>query len=449
MPQSHIAFVLLLAASSPGVAQNSSQSSLSALLQKTEATASLTSNGSPFHAEMRIAGNKHEPPFEAEVLVDWASPTRHRVEVRSPQFHQVEIVDGTQVQDDREGDFCPGWLHAFVSALVDPVSVKTLLLDPNAALSVSRSSNGQTVTLCITRDNDVAGIRDDLTWSGLCVNSDGLLTNVHDFSSWMDFSDQKSFAGKKIARTYSTSTGSYDQITGRLTSLRDLKPTEADAIHVTQPTPPAQQLGFTLISTKAQESRLESAKPFDWPTVREGKTEGYMIVNALTDVTGQVRETSKYNSDNPGLEEAGRQAALGYKFKPMLVNGVPVQMEMPLVLHFSSKVADPLPILTGVELLGQIKGCDARLATTIPTDAAPTRISVNEDGKLTGESYGSQVQPGTPAVLISFPPSELPQRPHGLVFDCRFLPLKRNGVITYYHGDLFVIGGGLTATHTR
>jgi hypothetical protein len=78
-----------------------------------------------------------------------------------------------------------------------------------------------------------------------------------------------------------------------------------------------------------------------------------MIVDALTDVTGQVRETSKYNSDNPGLEEAGRQAAMGYKFKPLLIGGVPVQMEMPLVLHFTSKIADPLPVLKGTSLTGQ------------------------------------------------------------------------------------------------
>ena len=165
-----------------------------------------------------------------------------------------------------------------------------------------------------------------------------------------------------------------------------------------------------------------------------------MIVHALTDVTGQVRETSKHNSDNPGLEEAGREAAMGYKFKPMLVDGVPVQMEMPLVLHFTSKVDDPLPVLRGAELLKQIKGCDAKLVSDVQIgkDVTPTHISVNEEGKLTGEGYGPKVDAGNPAVVITLPASAPFERPHGLTWDCSFMPLTRNGVVTYYHGDLVV-----------
>jgi hypothetical protein len=295
------------------------------------------------------------------------------------------------------------------------------------------------VTLCVNRNDSPGGIRDDMVWSGACFTSDGLLLNAHNFESWLDFSDQKDFAGKKIARTYSTSTGSYDEIIGKLTSLRELKAAEIDAIRVTQITPLDQRISFTFISTKAEEARQESAKPFDWPMVREGKTEGYMIVHALTDVTGQVRETSKYNSDNPGLEEAGRQAALGYKFKPMLVDAVPAEIEMPLVLHFTSKVADPLPVLKGTELLSQIKGCKAKLISNFPIDASvtPTSISVNEAGKLTGEGFGPRVDAGNPAVVV-FLPSGFP---HALGLDCHFAPLTRNGVVTYYHGDLLVVHG--------
>lgn len=162
-------------------------------------------------------------------------------------------------------------------------------------------------------------------------------------------------------------------------------------------------------------------------------------MRALTDATGQVRETNKYNSDNPGLEEAGRQAALGYKFKPLLVNGTPAQMEMPLVLHFSSTLADPLPVLKGSELLSQIKGCKVKLVSDFKVDAnvTPTHISVNEQGKLTGEGFGPKVDAGNPAVVV-FLPSGFP---HALGIDCHFAPLTRDGVVTYYHGDLLVVHG--------
>jgi hypothetical protein len=433
----HVAFALCLLPCVVLAGQTRQQNSVQAILDKTESSVSLTANGTPFHTEMKISGAHKESQYEGTVAVDWVSRTRYRIEIRSAEFHQIHIVDGDQIQEQTEGDFYPGWLHSFVTALLDPLSVKSLLVDPKASLGASRSSNGQTTRLCIDRDESPGGIRDDMTWSGVCITNDGLLLNAHSFVSWMDFSDHKDFAGKKVARSYSTSTGSYEEILGKLTSLRPLQAAEVNAIRVTKPTPKDKQMGFAFISTKAEEARLASAKPFDWPPVREGKTEGYMIVHALTDVTGQVRETSKYNSDNPGLEAAGRQAAMGYKFEPMLVDGVPVQMEMPLVLHFTSRVVDPLPVLKGAELLRQIKACNASLVSDIHLDAtvSPTRISVDEEGELTGESFGPQVDAGTPAVVITLPPGIS----HGLKLDCRFAPLTRNGVVTYYHGDLLVL----------
>ena len=441
MLRRHVTFALCLLPCSVLLGQAPQQNSVQAILDKTESSISLTASDAPFHAEMKISGVKKEPQYEGSVTVDWVSRTKYRVETRSANFHQIQTVDGDQIQEQTEGDFYPGWLHSFVTALLDPLSVKPLLVASKASLGASRSSNGSTVKLCIDRNDSPGGIRDDMTWSGVCVTNDWLLLNAHTFVSWMDFSDHKDFAGKKVARSYSTSTGSYDEVIGKLTSLRPLQSTEVSAIRVTQASPKDKQIGFAFISTKAEEARLESAKPFDWPPVREGKTEGYMIVHALTDVTGQVRETSKYNSDNPGLEGAGRQAAMGYKFKPMLVDGVPVQMEMPLVLHFTSKVVDPLPVLKGAELLKQIKGCNAKLVSDIRMDAnvTPTRISVDEEGKLTGEGYGPQVDAGNPAVVITLPTYTPSGPPHGLIWDCRFAPLTKNGVVTYYHGDLLVV----------
>ncbi len=159
-----------------------------------------------------------------------------------------------------------------------------------------------------------------------------------------------------------------------------------------------------------------------------------MIVYARTDRTGQVRESAKHNSDNPGLESFGIEQALRYRFKPLLVSGVPVQMEMPLVLHFTTKIADPLPFLTGEALLKQISGCDAKLVTSAPLGVrvTPTNISVNEQGKLTGEGYGPTVDPGSPAVLVTVKSNM------GLFFDCHFAPFLKNGVPWYYHGALLV-----------
>lgn len=441
MPHSCAILLLPLLSCPVLLGQASQQNNLQTILDKTEAAISLTVNGSPFHAEMKISGAKREPEYEATINIDWTSSLSHRIEVRGAGFHQMQITDKGQIQEQNEGDFYPGWLHSFVTALLDPLFVKSLLVDPGASLGGSRSSGGGTTKLCVDRNDRPGGITDEMTWSGVCITTDGQLLNAHDFSTWMDFADYKDFSGKRIARTYTTSTGSYQEVTGKLTTLRTLTAAEADGIRVIKATSAEKRIGFTFISTRDEEARLEDAKSFDWPTVREGKTEGYMIIHALTDVTGQVRETSKHNSDNPGLEEAGRQAAMGYKFKPMLVDGIPVQMEMPLVLHFTSKVADSLPVLKGAELLAQIRGCNAKLVSSAPisSDATPTHISVNEDGKLTGEGSGSKIDVGNPAVVITLPANAASGSPHILALDCQFTPLRRNGVVTYYHGDLLVV----------
>jgi len=224
----------------------------------------------------------------------------------------------------------------------------------------------------------------------------------------------------------------YQEVVARLSTLEELRNAPEELFSIKTPTPPEQQIRTAFVSTQKEEGLVEQSPKIDWPAVREGKTEGYMIVYARTDRTGQVRETAKHNSDQPGLEDFGMQQALRYKFKPLIINGVAVQMETPLVLHFTSKIANQLPFLRGQELLKQISGCNAKLVSEIPKSGrvTPTSIAVNEEGKLTGEGYGPQVDAGLPAVLVT------PVLAMGL--DCHFAPLVRNGIGTYYHGALLV-----------
>jgi hypothetical protein len=68
----------------------------------------------PFHLRAALA-----PSFErdkesgrtGEVEIWWASPTQWKREVRSPEFHRIEIVDGTHVWQKNEGDYFPEWLQ--------------------------------------------------------------------------------------------------------------------------------------------------------------------------------------------------------------------------------------------------------------------------------------------------------------------------------------------------
>lgn len=387
---------------------------------------SLTEDGQPFHAVLFIGDV--QSPYAGQLEVWWAAKQKYKTVIASPAFHQTRIVNGTKVMERDSGDFYPRWLETFVDAILDPIPIIE-----NFRARAGFVILGPQVTSCLQRDDRPGGITDQMTWGHICFRGAAPhLESVLTMNYGIEFADWKQFGQKEIARTYKTDVLGYEEVVAHLTTLEELTGVSDEFFAIQAPSPPDRQIRTAFVSTQKEESLVESAPKIDWPTVREGKTEGYMIVYARTDRTGQVRETAKHNSDQPGLEDFGIEQALRYKFKPLVVDGVAVQMEMPLVLHFVSKIADPLPTLTGKELLKQISGCDARLVARIPSSQriTATTISVNEEGKLTGEGDGANVDVGSPAVLV--------KQINGLMLDCHFAPLIRNGAATYYHGALLV-----------
>jgi hypothetical protein len=115
------------------------------------------------------------------------------------------------------------------------------------------------------------------------------------------------------------------------------------------------------------------------------------------------------------------EAAKKYKFKPLVADGVPTQMEMPLVLHFTSKIEDPTPILSVEEMRKQMNGCRAG-SLRAGSAKVTLKISVDEKGHMTGFSTVAGAQ-GT-----SWLPATVPLR------SCQFKPYVVNGRATYYHG---------------
>jgi hypothetical protein len=302
----------------------------------------LTSNGPPFHAVLKIKEMKDsDPAFTGRVELFWQNKDKYRLILESPNFGQTLVVNTKQVMETNRGDFYPNWLDNFVTALIDPMPRLKDLRGRGGKVAVGPNMSYS----CDSRDDRPNGITDQLTWAKVCFSGDEpRLQFVIDFTYNMEFHDFRKFENKQIARTYVSGTGDHTRLQGTMTTLEKWEPDEA-LLSVTEPTEPTDRILTTFVSTLTEESMLESApKDVAWPAMREGKTEGYMIVQATTDRTGQVRETSKHNSDNPGLESFGREVALKYKFKPLVIDGAPREMVMPLVLHFTTTLgADPLP----------------------------------------------------------------------------------------------------------
>jgi len=403
--------------------QSAQRVSADEALDRALKTSSLTTDGRPFHAVLEIG--KPGEQYSGRVEVWWQGPQVYKLQITSPKFSQRKVVNGDSVSEKDEGDYYPRWLENFALAILDPIPVIENFRGRSGVVTVG----GSTVRSCTSRNDKPGGITDQMTWGEICFGGTEprllsvLATNVN-----ITFKDWRRFGDKQIARTVTTEVEGYEAIDGRMTTLEDLANADPAMFAVTEPTPPELRISTVYVSTATEESLIEKAPTIEWPSVREGKTDGYMIVYARTDRTGQVRETAKHNSDQAGLEDFGIQAALKYKFQPFIRGGVPVQMEMPLVLHFTSRIEDPLPILSVEEMQKQIKGCPT-MEVAAGAPITTTRVSVNEEGKLTGENNFRPTTAATKMTVLK------------TLMGCKFLPYSVNGRVTYYHGDVVVARG--------
>ncbi len=382
---------------------------------------SLTSGNKSFHAVLDIGSSPS--PYTGRLEVWWSTPTLYRIALTSPLFSQTEIVNGDTVQQTNQGDFYPRWLQDFRLALLDPAALAPNFDGPPLPITKGKRS-------CISRDDRPGGITNQLTWGNICfIGQQPQLTSIFTFNHSMQFSDFASFQGRQIARIYQTDVEGYEPVTAHLTALSNLDPSP-ELFTITSPTSPSTRMATAFLPTAKAESLIDQAPVIEWPMVREGKTDGYMIVYARTDRTGQVRETAKHNSDQPGLEDFGIQQALLYKFKPIAIAGIPQQMETPLVLHFTSHIADALPVLSVEDMRQQILFCPP--ARTVAGDQDQRRVSllvsVDESGKFAGVA-APKTTANQQTLVSAF----------SAIRQCRFKPYLVQNKPSFYKGTLDVI----------
>jgi hypothetical protein len=379
-------------------------------------TSSLTVQGKPFHAVMEIGTAGAE--YSGRVEVWWLKDSVYKVQIGSPKFSQVKVVNGDRVWEKDEGVYYPRWLENFVLAILDPV--------PDAANF--KTEGPQVSQNCLKREHRPGGITDELTFEVICLaGSKPHVDSVLTFSYFMQLKDYRNFGTKAVAHEYETRVLDFEPIIGKLTALDDLTNSLPGLFDAPESSSQGHEISTRFISTATEESMVETAPTILWPSVREGKTDGYMIVYARTDRTGQVRETAKHNSDQAALEDFGREQALKYKFKPLVVDGVPMQMEMPLVLHFTSRIENPIPELDDSTSRKLITGCRVPDEVHDPASAGQKiviQIQVTPDGHIMTLG-GSDRKIPVPILYEQFR-------------ECRFGEVKQGGVPTAYHANVIV-----------
>jgi hypothetical protein len=415
-------------------AQGVTNSESDELLDKLLRHSALTYDSRPFHAVMEITPEtteKHPSPgehYRGRVEVWWQSSGDYRFAASSPDFTLERVVEGGKTRERYTGDFFPNWLETFVRILVDPVPVNLFRAGAGGRLTGGPTGDGFFLQRCFDRDDRMNGITNDLTWGHLCVDQQA--TRIESLTT-LNFSyypkDWSDFDGKTIPRTYDVFVLDRLHVVGRLKVLEKLDATAVLPSKIANDSRIQEPIHTEFVSTRVEEGLLEKAPQIQWPAIREGKTDGYMIVYARTDRNGQVRESSPHNSDNPGLEAFGAEQALRYKFKPYLVDGVAVQTEMPLVLHFTSRIDHPIPVLTLAQMKKQTISCHPELIRSgvlKPWEHAVVRVGVDEKGSVVDS------QPSSSA------PWGLLVRSWESVKQCRFRPYLVDNKPTFYRGDV-------------
>jgi hypothetical protein len=241
-------------------------------------------------------------------------------EVRSPEFHQIEIVNGGKVWQKNDGNYFPEWLRETAVALVKPVPDLDKLLKYTKA-GEEKTLMGQTHVSWVEMGSD--GTVTKGIGAGIYLGANGM-----SFASGLGYD----FHGRSIARKV-TSGGGGAEVTARVTVLEDLKGATPQLFD-SEPNASDPILETRLVDEVAVRKNLLPQDVAGWPPLEQGPVEGVLTAEVVIDREGKIRDIGSLLSDNPGLDEAARERIMSMRFNPYLMDGVPVQVVTTMTMPF-------------------------------------------------------------------------------------------------------------------
>jgi hypothetical protein len=324
----------ILALSLPSTAQGPSDS-VKTLFSKTVERSSLTTPGSPpFHLKLRVSDDKKErPEFAAEIEIWWAAPDKWRREIKSTVFSQTAIQNGPHYAESNSDDYFPWWLHNVITETLDPLPLAELQSVNLGPLPADR---------CLKWDDTFTQGSDQIGITNLiCFNSDGTLKTVISRTAAAGFDNYRNFGPKKVARAMESwaHTPDYKNVDLRttVTYIEPLQETP-ELFAVSTDTPPNARLRFVNVPESALRDFKLNTPPPQWPVIHNLPNSGIMTVNLKIDRAGKVREVDSPISHNVVLSDPAREQLKNWKFKPFLVDGAPVQVNVDVAFRFDAKM---------------------------------------------------------------------------------------------------------------
>ena len=278
----------------------------------------------------------------------WVSPEKWRRTVQSAGFSQTLIVNGGKVSEKLTGDYYPFWLHDLVTALFDPLPMADQLKAMRGQLEIPEDSAKSNSCLNMQFKVGIAPAQNTLGM-GFCFGGKGGLLQAAVTPGYKaQFDNYLPFKKKMVARTIKAEFAPGLVLTAKITELAELSSPDEKLFAIDAPTPATDQMKTIQVTEDSARALAVNTPAIVWPPVREGKTEGVMSVYISVDRAGQVREVWPLASNNPELNEAAREQLLRWQYKPYN-NGGPSQMEAVLTFAFSTRIENPIPVLSDAE----------------------------------------------------------------------------------------------------
>jgi len=383
--------------------------------------------GTPFHLKAHIAAQgKAQPEYAADVEEYWISPEKWRRTVKSKDFSQTLIVNGDKVSEILAGDYYPFWLHDLVTALFDPLPMAEQLKRMRALVEIPEDSTKSNSCLNMESKVGVAPVQNTASYVFCFGGKLGLLQAAVTPGYRAQFETYEPFKEKLVARSITAELGPGVIITAKISELAEITSPDEPQFAIEKATPADEQIKSSQVGEDSTRVLALNTPPIVWPTVREGKTAGVLSVYISTDRSGQVREVWPLSSDNPEMSEAARRQVLRWRYKPYQ-NGGFSQMEAALTFAFSTRIENPIAVLTNVQARKLVLKAVEPVITPGKASAGTKftlRVSVDQNGKVQGVQNPNHV----PAALYSAGSTSLKQ--------WRFRPYLNQGKPDRFYADI-------------
>jgi Gram-negative bacterial TonB protein C-terminal len=249
-------------------------------------------------------------------------------------------VNGGKVYEQGSDEYFPLGLQVLATAMVDPKPILDALRPGDRVLTEANGASDESGRVCFSAN------------SKICMrNRYGLSGSLGAPGRSVDFTDYKKFKGQRVARllTYRIDPG--DSLQARITALGEFDSRDEWVFSVSDPTPLEKQIRSMVVPEADLRSNALEPVEIIWPQVLEdNNTKGDTSYYVSLDRSGNVREMFPLSVAVERADDSARRQIMKWKFKPVLRDGVPVQAEGVLNLHFDTRAYGPPAPLTDAEV---------------------------------------------------------------------------------------------------